>query len=87
MLIKIVMIHTVRMVQTNRASGSHWVLVLAIFSSWEVKVGTALGSHYGEQPAVLCQLSEMEQYLSGFVLGELPERTALKNEKSVEKGL
>lgn len=50
-------------------------------------MGNALGSHYNEWPAVLCQLSKIKRYLSGFVLGELPERTALKNEKSIKNGL
>lgn len=70
-----------------RVSGSHWVLVLAIFAVWEVKVDTALGAHCGECPTVPCQLSQVEQYLPGFVLGDLSERAALKNEKTMENGL
>lgn len=50
-----------------------------------MKVSAALGYHCGEGTSVLCQLSEMEQYLSGLVLGELPEKTAWKNEKKHRK--
>lgn len=52
-----------------------------------MKVGTALEPRHGGWPAVPCQLSQGEQYLPGFVLGDLSERTALKNAKTMENGL